>query len=437
MMVGLRMRLPFASKPDFRAFATNLGWLVADKVTRLFVAVFVSAWVARYLGPERYGVLAYGLTFVSMFQAVSLLGLDNLVVRDIAAIPEQAYRFLGTSLRLRLIAAVVTYASLGVAVAILHHGDPMTAAVILLAGLSIFFQTSDVVDLWFQSQLQSRRTVVAKMLSYLTTAAFKVLLISLGAGLVAFATATAVETGLAGIALYFSYRLFKTSEPWRWDSGFARKLLHQSWPLLLSSLSVLLYMRVSVIFLRESAGNTQVGIYMVGATLSEMWYFLPMTMASSIAPIVSRKRVEGGDAYKRLLFKISAGMWGFSIAVASFNALCARFVVGTLYGHQYSASANILAIHSLTFIPVCIGVIQSIWLINEGRSRLALYQAVAGAIVALGLNLVLTPRFGAYGAAVATVVSQFVQAFLVNAVLAPELFRLQYQSLRIIKALRS
>lgn len=437
MMSVLRIRLPFGRGPAFRAFAANMGWLVADKVTRLFVAVFVSAWVARYLGPERYGVLAYGLTFVAMFQAASLLGLDNLVVRDIAAMPERAHLFLGTSLRLRLIGAAMAYVALSAVVAVIHHGDPTTAAVILLAGVSIFFQTSDVVDLWFQSQLQSRRTVVAKMLSYLTTAGFKVLLISLGAGLVAFATASAIETGLAAMAIYASYRLFRTREYWHWDAGFARQLLHQSWPLLLSSLSVLLYMRVSVIFLRESAGNTQVGIYMVGATLSEMWYFLPMTMASSIAPIVSRKRVEGGDAYKHLLFKISAGMWGFSLVVAAVNALSARFVVGMLYGHQYSASANILAIHALTFIPVCIGVIQSIWLINEGRSRLALYQAVAGAIVALGLNLLLTPLYGAYGAAVATVVSQFAQAFLVNALLAPELFRLQCRSLRIIKALRS
>ncbi len=436
-MNGLRIRLPVSSRPDVRAFASNFGWLVADKLTRLLVAVFVSAWVARYLGPERYGVLAYGLTFVSMFQAVSLLGLDNLVVRDIAAAPGQAHWFLGTSLRLRLISAAAAYASVGATVAVLHRGEPVTAAVILLAGLSIFFQTSDVVDLWFQSQLQSKRTVIAKMLSYLTTTAFKILLISLGAGLPWFAAASAVDTGLAAIGLYASYKLFRTSEHWFWDAGTARKLLRQSWPLLISSLSILVYMRVSVIYLRETAGSTQVGIYSVGATLSELWYFLPMTIASSLAPIISKKRVEGGDAYKSLLFKVFAGMWGLAFVVAGVNILSARFLVGALYGLQYAASSGIFAIHALTFIPVCIGVTQSIWLINEGRSKLALYQALAGAICALGLNFVLTPRFGAYGAAVATVVSQFCQAFLVNALLAPDLFRLQCQSLRIIKAIRS
>ena len=42
-MSALRIRLPFSDKPNLRAFASNLGWLVADKVTRLFVAVFISA----------------------------------------------------------------------------------------------------------------------------------------------------------------------------------------------------------------------------------------------------------------------------------------------------------------------------------------------------------------------------------------------------------
>jgi len=77
----------FEDRPNLRAFAANSGWLAADKLTRLFVAVFISAWIARYLGPERYGLLAYALTLVSMLQALSGLGLDNLVVRDISTKP--------------------------------------------------------------------------------------------------------------------------------------------------------------------------------------------------------------------------------------------------------------------------------------------------------------------------------------------------------------
>lgn len=188
-------------------------------------------------------------------------------------------------------------------------------------------------------------------------------------------------------------------------------------------------MRVSVIFLQETKGNAEVGIYSVGTTLSEMWYFIPMALASSLAPLISRKRNEDGDAYKILFYKIFGCMWYLSLTVAAINALTSEIWIDLLYGHQYQKSAYIFAIHTLTFIPVCLGVMQSLWLINERRSKLALYQALSGALIAVILNMILTTRYGAQGAAVATVMSQFVQAFLVNAVLAPDLFSMQIRSL--------
>lgn len=427
----------FRKSPDAKAFSTNFVWLIADKVTRLLVALFVSAWVARYLGPERFGLLAYGLTFVAMFQAISLMGLDNLIVRDVAADDSQAHRYLGTALRLRFCGAATAYMIMATTAVIFHQDDRLTVAIIALAGLSIFVQVSDVIDLWFQSQVQSRRTVLAKAASYFATAAIKVVMITSGAGVVAFAGANALEAGLSAIALYFTYKRFPTKNRWCWDTTTAVSLLRQSWPLLLSGLSIFLYMRISVILLRQLAGSAEVGIYTVGTTLSEMWYFIPMALASSLAPFISRKRMEGGDAYKRFLFKIFGFMWYFALLVAALNILLSSLWVGLLYGPQYQKSASVFAIHALTFVPVCLGVMQSLWLINEGRSKLALYQALSGAVVAVCLNLLLTPLYGAHGAAAATVVSQFAQAFLVNAIIAPDLFRLQVSSLRISWAFKS
>jgi PST family polysaccharide transporter len=436
-MVTAKLQALLGNRPNLRAFAANVGWLAADKLTRLFVAVFISAWIARYLGPEHYGLLAYALTLVSMFQALSMLGLDNLVVRDIAAASERAHLVLGTAVRLRTMGAAGAYITLGATVAVLHGNDPGTAGIILLAGLSILLQITEVIDLWFQSQLQSRRTVIAKMLSYLTTAAFKVSLIMASAGLTWFAAGGVVEAALTALSLGVSYRLFRTKQRWIWDAVLARQLLKQSWPLLISGLSVFVYMRVSVIVLREQAGNAEVGLYAIGATLSEMWYFIPMTIFSSVAPIIARKRAEGGDAYQRLMHQLFSAMWALSFAVTAFNIIGASTFVNLLYGHQYTKSAEVFAIHALTLIPVCIGVVQSVWLINEGRSKIALLQAIAGASTALTMNLLLTPNYGARGAAIATVVSQFVQAFLVNTLLAPDLFRMQCRSLLLTKAFRS
>lgn len=422
--------------PNLRTFSSNFGWLMADKVTRMLVALFVSAWVARYLGPERYGVLAYAVAFISMFQAIALLGLDNLIVRDSSAQPTEAHRYLGTALRLRFFSALVSYL-LMIAVSLMsNRDDKLTNTVIMLAGLTIFFQISDVIDLWFQSQVQSRRTVLAKASSYILISFVKIMMITGGAGVVAFAGANAMEASISAIALFYAYRRFRTQEKWSWDTTTAINMLHQSWPLLLSGLSILLYMRVSVIFLKNAVGVAGVGLYTVGTTLSEMWYFVPMALSSSLAPYFSRKRIEGGESYKQFIYKIFGVMWYFSILVSVVNSVISPYLISLVYGDKYQQSARILELHAFTFIPVCIGVMQSLWLVNENRTKLALYQALSGAAVALPLNFFFVKYDGAYGAALATLISQFVQAFLVNALLAPDLFKMQYQSLRLIKHLK-
>ena len=66
----------------FKKYFFNTGWLMADKVLRLFVGLFVGVYVARYLGPEKFGVLNFAMSFVALFGAFAKLGLDGIVVRN-------------------------------------------------------------------------------------------------------------------------------------------------------------------------------------------------------------------------------------------------------------------------------------------------------------------------------------------------------------------
>ena len=432
-MKGLKFNLSAAGS----AIGTNFGWLVLDKFLRLVTGLLVSVWVARYLGPHQFGILAYALTFIAIFQSISNVGIDNLVVRDVAAKPSKSHIYLGTAIGLRVAGATLSYLLMLAAAATFHQNDKQILLTISVAGLLLFFQVSDVVDLWFQSQLQSRRTVVAKGISYFLTAIIKITLILSGAGLTAFAFATAAEAALGLITMSIAYSLFKTAAHWRWSNAVAIDLLRQAWPLLLSGLCILLYMRIGVIFLRESAGNDAVGIYTVGASLSELWYFIPMALASSLAPYISRKRMEGSDAYQAFFFKAFAAMWALSLSVSIFNTFTATHWIHVLYGEQYKGAAEIFAIHTFTFIPVCLGVMQSVWLINEQKTKLALYQALAGAAFAVSLNFILTPSVGAVGAAISTLIAQFVQAFFVNFLLDKDLFKMQIKSLNFYSAIRS
>jgi PST family polysaccharide transporter len=86
-----------------------------------------------------------------------------------------------------------------------------------------------------------------------------------------------------------------------------------------------------------------------------------------------------------------------------------------LYGKSYLAAGSILAIHIWASVFVFIGVGQGPWNITEGLIKLSLQRTLAGAIMNIALNIILIPRYGGIGAAIATVVSYATSAFFMNA----------------------
>lgn len=364
-----------------------------------------------------------------MFHAFSLLGLDNIVVRDVASNPDKASNILGTALRLRLGGSAIAYSALLLTLLLTTKNEPTLLAVTLTIGLCLFFQVTDVIDLWFQANSQNRRTVIAKTSSYLLIASLKIGLILSGATLFYFAAAQVLETAFSAIALCVSYLFFKTKSNWTWDWDIAKRILQQSWPILISGLSILIYMRISVFYLQSFSGTAAVGVYAAGTSLSEVWYFIPTMLAASAAPIIARKRLDDKVGYTLTFKKLFALMWYFSLFIALINVVLSSFLIDLLYGDDYQRSSAVLATHAFSLIAVSLGVFQSIWIVNEGRTRLSLYQALTGAAVAVILGFFLIPQYGVIGAAATTVCAQFAQAFLANAFFAPVLFRLQITSL--------
>ncbi|MDH3318980.1 MAG: flippase [Betaproteobacteria bacterium] len=422
------LRRHLESRPAVQAVLANSGWLMAEKVLRMIFGVLVGAWVARYLGPQQFGALAYVLAFVAFFQALSLLGLEGLTVREIAQGPARAGAVLGTVFRLRLGASGLgLFLACGLAWA-LRPGDADTLLLVAIVAAGMLLQSAEVIDLWFQSQTQSRRAVLARAAAFLLASAARVALVLAAAPLWAFAAVQLLDTGLAALLLARAYRRFPTRDAWIWSPTAARALLTQSWPFLLSALAVITYMRIDQIMLRELAGEREVGIYSAALPFSQAFHFLPVVVCASLLPVLSRLHAEDrGRFYARLqqLFTIFA--WS-AIALVVALALASHWLVALLLGAAYEQSARVLALHAVTNVFVFLGVAQSQWILIEHRSLIALARTLAGAAANVFANLMLIPRYGALGAAAAAVIAQAVAAVLSNLVLAPQLFRMQVRA---------
>jgi len=411
------LRNKLTGRHNLQKIIGNTGWLFADKILRMGVGLFIGAWVARYLGPEQFGTLSYATAFVALFLPFATLGLDGIVVRDLVNEPLNQAKVMGTAFVLRVLGSIFTLCLTVMAIIWIRPDDTLTHWLVIIISIGTIFQAFDIIDLWFQSQVQSKYTVWVKNLAFLLIALVRATLIFGQFPLIAFAWAGLVEIMLGAVGLLMIYGLNGHHiSQWRGELARAKQLLRQSWPLVLSGLSVMIYMKIDQIMLGQMIGNDAVGLYSAAIRISEIWYFIPLAIVSSVFPsIIEAKKVSEILYYQRLqkLFNL---MTALSVIVAIIMTILSNIIIQILFGEHYAAAGTILAIHIWAAVFVFLGVAQSPWDITEGLTTIALQRTIMGAIINIMLNLVLIPSYQGIGAAIATVVAYAFSAFMLNSV---------------------
>jgi O-antigen/teichoic acid export membrane protein len=395
-------------RPNLLKIVGNIGWLFFDKILRMGIGLLVGVWIARYLGPEQFGLLNYALAFTGLFSAIAALGMQEIVVRDIVRNPGGAYETLGTAGVLQIIGGLVAYAFILVAIAYMRPNDYLAQSIVAIIGSTMILEASKIAVFWFESQVQSRYTVWVQNGVFLLFSAIKLILIIYQASLTAFVWVMFME------ALLVALILLKVMNKYGFTLGFlkvnaqrARMLLLDSWPLVLASVSIMIYMKIDQIMLGQMVGDQAVGIFSAATRISEVWYFIPMVVVSSIFPAILNAKEQSKELYHKYLQRLYALMVWMSIAVALPMTFLAIPLVEILYGKAYLESGIILSIHIWASVFVFLGVASSRWILAENRQILSLQRSLFGMLINVALNLLLIPLYGAIGAAVATVVAQF------------------------------
>jgi O-antigen/teichoic acid export membrane protein len=309
------------------------------------VGLFVGVWVARYLGPEQFGILSYAIAFVSLFSAVASLGLDGIVVRDLVRDPSAKDEILGTAFALKLLGGALTLLAVLVSIFILRPDDRLSHWLVGITAVGMIFNAFDTIDFWFQSQVLSKFSVYAKSSAFLLVSVAKVVLILEEAPLIAFACAGLAEIAIGSLGLVLSYRISgHFIRSWRSNLPRAQRLLKDSWPLILSSVAIMIYMRIDQVMIGEMVGNKEVGIYSVAVQLVEVWYFLPGIIISSVFPSIVEAKSMGEEIFYERLQKLYNFVAFLSYCIAVPVTFLAGWVIKFLYGTSYGSSSPMLAV---------------------------------------------------------------------------------------------
>ena len=408
----LKKTIQLKHHSGFRKYFANTSWLLGEKILRMVVALFVGIYVARYLGPEQYGLLSYALSFVWLFSSLASFGIDDILVRELVRSPEQRRNLLGTVFWLKVCGSIV----MGTAIAAVLHfkaEDQQTYWLIALIALGFLFQATNVVEFYFQAQVQSKFTVRAQIIQLLITSLFKIYLVWSEAELVWFAVALMLDQAVVAVLFLkmyrwkvekFSYLSFNIIK--------AKLLIKDAWPLIFAGMVVSIYMKIDQVMIKEMMNAKAVGVYAAAVKLCEAWYFVPTALVASLFPAVVAARKKSATTYEERVQKLYDLMvWG-SLAVALPTTLLSDWIILILYGTDFQEAADILRIYIWAGVFVSLGVASSKWLVAENLQRYSFYITTLGAILNVGCNLWFIPIYGIKGAAFATLMAQGTVSFV-------------------------
>lgn len=397
----------------FMKYFKNTSWLFGEKILRLCIGVFVGVWIARYLGPEKFGIFSYAQSFVGLFAVTATLGLDGIVVRELVKNKNIKEGIIGTAFWLKFAGALISIILLTIAVNFTSN-DSYTNTLFFIIASATVFQAFNVIDFYFQSEVLSRYIVYANAISLFISSIIKVILILNNADLLSFALVILFDSLVLSLGfLYFFLKKARVKiQNIKFQNEIAIALLKDSWPLFLSGIVISIYMKVDQVIIKELLGSKEVGQYAAATRLSEAWYFIPMVIASSLFPAIISAKNQNEELYYSRLQKLYDLMVWMSIAIALPMTFLSDKIVSVVYGSQYDKAGSVLMIHIWTGVFVFLGVAFSGYLSVENQTKKAFYRTLLGAVLNVVFNYVLIPIYGINGSAIATLLGQFISNYL-------------------------
>jgi O-antigen/teichoic acid export membrane protein len=395
----------------FRRYFANTSWMFGEQILRMFAGLFVGIWVARYLGPVQFGEFSYVIAFVAIFSTVAKLGLDGVVVRDLVNEPSKRDMLLGTAFWLKIFGSFATLMAIAIATIVADNNNRMNLYIFIISS-GIIFQSFEVIDFYFQSKVLSKFVSICKIVQLLLSSVLKIYLVLSEADLVWFVIVSLIDQVAIAITLFISYSYQKVGNFYQnFDFITAKRILRNSWPLIITGFSIALYMRIDQIMLKEMMGMHQVGIYSAAVRISESWYFIPVLISTSLFPsIISAKKADEA-LYIQRLKKLFFFMAWIAIIASVITTCFSDKIISIFYGLKYQDAGNILSIHIWSGVFVAIGVVNGQWFLLQGYQKIATVNTIIGAIINIVLNYLLIPVYGVNGVAFATLISYAFSAY--------------------------
>lgn len=397
-------------KEDFLQFmdtikriAKNTGIvLIGNNITKIFTFI-LTIFLARYLGDKGFGVLSFALAFTGLFIILIDMGLQRLILREIARDKERAGKYVGNSLIMKLGLSIIVFALIAVIINLMNYPLTSVYAVYIGAVIIIIQSFSETFQSAFQAFERMEYSVIPKIIRVLLRLSLTIPLLLMGFKVIAVLLAYLFVMFVNLIINYFFYTKKIGRIDFRFDKKFSKSLLKRSLPFAIATVFIIIYFKIDITMLSIMKGDAVVGWYSAAYHLLESLHFLPLAFTTAIFPIAARYFIENKQKLILLYEEAMRYMFYLAIPIAVGTTLIAPKIIPLIYGGEFLNSIKALQVLIWVVIPTFTTYVLGLVMVSINKEVLGMYTNLAAAIINVTLNLILIPRLSYIGASIATV----------------------------------
>lgn len=385
---------------------SGASWYLLEKLTRLFGAFLIGAWVARYLGPENYGALAYSLALIALLSFLGSFGVESLVVRDLVGDSLEQRQIISTYFFIRLCGALFT-PFIAITYLVITHDDARLLIILTaICSGTVIFGAFDTADCWLQAKQKARVTSTIRLVAFFIGTLLKCLLIIMGASIEWFAVSVLIEAAaMACLNFQILFRHNLAPSPTYWSTIEFKRILTDGKLMALSALMVTIYSKVDILAIGTLLSKEVLAPYAIAASMCSAWNMVGMSLVQAWAPRISLARRLNQDQYISELKKMMLVMFVMSIVGSALLSICSSYIFNILLGESYAPGAPIFSLLVWSSIFVFSGVATSQIIVNEKIYWISLFRTFVGVAISLVAIIPVAKVFGVTGIATLVVAS--------------------------------
>lgn len=398
---------------NVKKIASNAKWIIICKVAQSILQLLIGMLSARYLGPENYGLINYAKSVVAFAVPFTQLGLNATLVREFIETPEKEGEILGTSLAMSFCSSLVCILFVSSFISVVNAGEPQTIRICVLYSMSLVFQAIELVQYWFHSKLQSKYPSIMMLIAYIVVSAYKIFLLITKKNIYWFAVVYSIEFGIVGLSLLGIY-FVQEKRKLCFSLYMIKQLFSRSYPYIYSSLMVILFQNTDHVMLKMISGDLENGIYSAAITCTTVCAFVYTAIIDSMRPVILGSKKQNIVEYGKNISVLYCIITYMALLQGLAFTLLAKPIVWVLYGIEYMKTVPVLQILVWYVSFSQMGRIRNIWILSEGKQKILWKINLAGALLNIVINGILIPRWGAFGAAFASFMTQVFTNFILG-----------------------